>query len=162
MTKQELFEAMENIVNETVTAYKSDLDYDKEFITKHEGDEATEAIWLVRDSGTFLIPIINAIEPEDVIDAVYRNMRVLKACYIARTDKYGYTINDTYREEIDALIEANKKFGWKYALKFATCERSYEWDRIITGYFYNEETAQEYAEDYASAHGFKVAHAVKA
>ena len=108
MKKEELFAQMQEIVDEYVEAYKSDLDIDKKAIT--EWDEKWKkwwAVWVVRDHGTQLQRFTNAIDPMGYIDAVFNSMSVEKL-YIIEKKNGEYFIDDTFFEFDE------KKKRWLY------------------------------------------------
>lgn len=159
MTKQELFKAMEDIVNETVTAYKSDLEHDKQEITDHEPDSIFEGIWLVRDCGTFLPRISNALDQAGFIDAIYNNMRVLKQYYITKDSAGVWDITEIGRADVDGIIGTPTQSG--YIFKFAY-GGTWDYAKTMTGHFESLKKAQDVAEDIKQRKGYKMAYVERA
>lgn len=159
MTKSELFEIMDKITADYVTSYSSDLEYDKIEITEHENDSTFEGIWLVRDCGTFLPRLSNALDQTDFVEGIYNNMRVLKQYYITKSTAYGWSIDEIDRKTLNGIIETPTQNA--FIFKFSHGD-TWDYMKTMTGHFESLDKAREVAEEIKTRKGYAMAYVDRA
>ena len=126
-----LFNVMEKIVDQYVEHYKTDFEHDKKFLLDKDR-EMTEFIWLVRDSGTEILPLkaIMAKGSPANINLQYHleQGRIIKAYHLKINKigrKYAYGTIDEVKvlHELKNILR-NVYENWQVKLKI-----TYEYEK---------------------------------
>lgn len=106
MNRSELFKSMRAIVDAHVVAYKSDLEYDVEWINRVD---RAAYVWLVRDYGTNMSRFDRGIDTMSYIESVEDCMRVL-ARFVITVSGEDCAIQEVTEREVSAVVAARDSY----------------------------------------------------
>lgn len=145
MTKNELFEKMQSIVDENVEAYKTDLKYDMDLIDD-KSEKRWWGVWIVRKCGTQFKSFTNSILPMDYVEAVFGGMSGIRKCYYVSFEGGEYALWEIDLETAVEEIRKRYREELKYEITVYATEYYTMQLRQVVGCFDNTLRAREVAE----------------